>query len=143
MFRKNKNEFGDKNYKMKEYYEADNLIVAKLQIISGDYIEDGPMIETTEQKYIFEIIREKQKIRYREIFTGFITDNIDDTKENNINFHYFNLPYVYKPEKFTDYFPQTKGELIPKLSFLWILNDLNYSKKNEEEITKKKTTFEK
>ena len=131
--KKQKNEFGDKNYKMKDAYEADKLIVGNFQRISGGYMGgDGPIVETTEQKYIFESIQEGKKTRYREIFTGFVTDNIDDTSKDGINCKYFDLPYLYEPEKFTDYFPQTKGLSLPKLSLIWIQNDINYRKEKSK-----------
>lgn len=138
MFEKKKNEFGDKGFKMKDYYEADNLFVARLQRISSRYIEFGPMVETTEQKYIFELVKDGKNIRYREIFTGFITDKVDDTSKGGFDFKYFDLPYVFEPEKYTKYFPQVKGLTLPKLSLIWTQNDLNYPKEKEFFKTKKK-----
>mgnify|MGYP003291474741 CR=1 FL=1 len=35
-------------------FEADKLVVARFQRISSGYIEFGPVVETTEQKYIFD-----------------------------------------------------------------------------------------
>lgn len=121
MFGKNKlNPFGDKGYKMKKSYKAHELVVANFSRISGALTEFGPMIETTEQKYIFELITDnKQKIKYREIFTGFIAETESNT---------FDLPYVVNPTSFTDYFPQTIGREIPKLSLIWALNDINNPK---------------
>ena len=133
MFKKNnnnikKNEFGDKNYIMKNYYQADQLVVAKFEKISSKATSFGPIVETTEQKYIFEIMQKNSQIKYREIFTGFIADSVDDTKENGIDFKYFDLPYVCQIEKFTDYFPELQEKSLPKLSLIWIQNDINYSK---------------
>lgn len=139
MFGKNKrNEFGDKGYKMKDHYEADKLVVARFQRISSGYIEFGPMVETTEQKYIFELVQDGKKIRYREIFTGFITDNVDDTSKNGVDSKYFDLPYVFEPEKFTKYIPQAKGLTLPKLSLIWTQNDINHPKEKVNVKTKKK-----
>ena len=136
MFNKNRkkeevnNEFGDNGYQMKEKYNADELVVANLQRISSQVTSFGPMLETTKQKYIFEIVSNGEKISYREIFTGFISD--DEEK-------YFNVPYVVNPRAFTDYFPKTLGIEIPKLSLIWIQNDINYpkEKKVEKQLKKK------
>ena len=137
MFGKNgRNEFGDKGYKMKDHYKADKLVVARFQRISSGDFEFRPMVETTEQKYTFEIVQVGKKIRYREIFTGFITDNVNDTSKDGIDSKYFDLPYVFEPKKFTEYFPETKGQLIPKLSLIWTQNDLNYTKEKEKTKTK-------
>lgn len=124
MFEKNiLNPFGDKGYKMKKSYSADKLIVANFQRISSVRTELGPMVETTELKYIFEpIIDNKKNIKYREIFTGFIAE---------VEKQAFNLPYVVNPTSFTDYFPETIGTEIPKLSLIWAQNDINYKKKQE------------
>lgn len=135
MFKNNRikrsNEFGDENYIMKDYYEADKLIVAKFQRISSRYIEDSPALETTHQKYFFEPVHTKNKTRYREIFTVFITDDIDTTTENAFDSKFFDLPYVFEKEEFTKYFPQTKGSTLPKLSLIWALNDVNDIKEKE------------
>ena len=121
MFEKNiLNPFGDRRYKMKKSYSADKLIVANFQRMSSCRTDFGPMVETTELKYIFEpIIDSKDNIKYREIFTGFIAD---------VEEHSFDLPYVVNPTSFTDYFPETIGAEIPKLSLIWAQNDINYKK---------------
>lgn len=119
------NPYGDKGYKMKNNYEADKLIVANFERISSKATIHGPMLETTDQKYIFEVVKTKDKIRYREIFTGFIANDEE---------HTFDIPYVVNPHPFTDYFKETKGTKVPKLSLLWALNDINQTK---EQIHKK------
>lgn len=129
MFRIEKsNSFGDRNYSMKERYNADNLFVAKLRRISSDDSEYGPMIQTTEQKYIFEKLVVNNKIQYREVFSGFTTKDINDT----VGGKYFDLPYVTEPRLFTDYLPETVGITIPKLSLIWVLNDINCSKNKSD-----------
>lgn len=115
--------FGDRNYRMKDKYEADQLIVANFERIPKRKTEFGLIIETTEQKYIFEPVKDGEKIKYREIFTGFIANDKDE---------YFDLPYVVNPVSFTDYFPETVGIEVPKLSLLWALNDINYPKEKTE-----------
>ena len=103
------------NYQMKDIYNADNLVVANLEYISDVVTPYGPKDEKTSQKYIFETLIENGKIRYREIFTGFIAD-----KNNN----YFNLPYVVDVISLKELMPSIVNE-IPKYSLLLILNDIN------------------
>ena len=133
MFGKNKkkSEFGDEEYQMKDNYDTSKLVIARLKRVSRGYVTGGPMIKTTCQKYIFEVIEDRrgEEIRYREVFTGFIADS----KAEN-----FNLPYVYETEKFTDYFPETEGKSLPKLSLIWILNDINFpNEKGKSRVRKK------
>lgn len=122
-----KNEFGDKEYQMKDTYKADTLVVARFERVSSRVTDFGPMVEKTEQKYTFETIINGEKTRYREIFTGFITG------DESI---YFDLPYVVDVQPFTDCFPDTAGIEIPKLSLIWTQNDINYPKGKEKKKTK-------
>lgn len=125
---------------MKDRYNTKDLFVANLQRVSSAITEYGPMIETTDQKYIFEKIVVNNNIEYREVFTGFTTKDENDTVKNGCDFKYFDLPYVYEPQPFTDYFPETIGITIPKLSLIWALNDINYSKNksNSHQLKKNK-----
>lgn len=128
---KNKLVFEEKNYKMKKEYNADKLLVGNLETITSYGInEEGPMIKITQQKYIFELRKDG---KYREIFTGFLADKVDNA-ENGISFKYFDLPYVNNIEQFTKYFPEYKGVKIPKLAFITIMDELNFS--NDKEKTK-------
>ena len=123
MFERKNNNFGSKNYKMKENYAANDLIVANFQRISSDFAESfTPIVETTEQKYLFGKIVENNKTKYREIFTGFIAN---DERE------YLDLPYVVNPKSYVDICPENKGSIIPKLCLIWILNEINHSKKKK------------
>lgn len=130
---KKSNEFGDHLYQMKDKYDANNLVIANLARISN-YVSDeelnvGPMYEETEQKYIFESFIDNDKIKYREIFTGFVANDEEE---------YFMLPYVVNPKPLVDYFPDTLGTKIPKLSFIWMLNDINFMvEKNKSRELKK------
>lgn len=126
MFSKNKknNRLDYKGYQMKAEYEVDLLVIAKLSRVSDEVTEFGPTIETTEQKYIFEKIKEKGKIKYREVFTGFIALDRPEI---------FMLPYVTEVQRFTEYFPEIEGTKIPKLSLIWTLNDIN----NQKRLSKK------
>ena len=103
------------NYQMKDIYNADNLVVANLEYISDVITPYGPKDEKTSQKYIFEALIENGKIRYREIFTGFIAD-----KKNNC----FNLPYVVDVISLKELMPSIINK-IPKYSLLLVLNDIN------------------
>ena len=122
----NDNPFGDKNYQMKDYYNQNYLIVANFQRVSSSSMKEmhTPIIETTEQKYIFEVFYDEDKMKYREIFTGFIASDEDSG--------IFDLPYIVTPEPFTNYFPKAVNTRIPKLSLIWSLNEINYPAKKKE-----------
>lgn len=111
--------FKSKNYNMNDNYKSSDLVVANLEYVSSNYTPNGPMVERTNQKYIFEEIKENGTIRYREIFTGFIAD-----KEE----HYFDLPYVVNIKKLTEEVP-TVANSIPKYGLLLLINEVNVPKK--------------
>lgn len=67
--------FKSNNYEMSDSYSADNLVVTNLKYISSVATPYGPMVKETTPKYIFETLNKNGKIRYREIFTGFIADS--------------------------------------------------------------------
>lgn len=107
--------FQSKKYKMKDQYKSNDLVVANLQYISSSAnIEDCPTIETTKQKYIFEKIYEKNKIRYREIFTGFIADSESSG--------YFDLPYVINITPLSDLL---SVKIVPKYGLLLAIDEVN------------------
>lgn len=114
------------HYKMKETFESDNLVVANLEYISDEVTPYGPMIKRTTQKYLFELINENDKIRYREIFTGFIADS-----EGN---DYFNLPYVVNIVSLKEQEP-TIAKQISKYALLLVLDEIN-TKKTEKKLTR-------
>lgn len=111
--------FTSDNYKMNDSYRADNLVVANLEYISSEATPYGPMVKQTAQKYIFETVNEKGKIRYREIFTGFIAD-ADES-------HYFDLPYVVNVVSLKEQVPST-ADVLPKYGLLLVLNEVNTEK---------------
>ncbi len=125
---KENNPFGDRNYQMQEEYLADEILVGKFTRVANDYDSLSPRVEKTNQKYFFVPIVSQDRMHYRELFTGFITD----VRDNTTKFSVFNFPYVCEVEKFTDYFPNMKGFSIPKLSLLWTLNDINDPKKMQQ-----------
>lgn len=117
--------FKSENYQMKDSYNADNLVVANLEYISSEVTPNGPMVKTTTQKYIFENLNENGKIRYREIFTGFIADSEG---------YCFDLPYVVNIISLKEQLPLVANS-IPKYGLLLVLNELNA--KNKTKILKK------
>lgn len=126
MFKRNKKSedsnplnFKSKNYNMSDNYKSSDLVTANLEYVSSSYTPNGPIVERTNQKYIFEIIKESENIRYREIFTGFIADT-----EN----HYFDLPYVVNIKALKEEVP-TVSNNIPKYGLLLLINEINVPKK--------------
>ena len=118
-------DFKNNDYKMKDIFDSDNLVVANLEYISSEATPNGPMVKRTTQKYLFELIYENDKIRYREIFTGFIADT-----EN----HYFDLPYVVNIVSLKEQEP-TVAKQVHKYGLLLVLNEIN-TKKEEKELTR-------
>ena len=126
MFRKKKENslnFKTNNHKMKNRYNVNSLVVANLEYINDEII---PIIKRTEQKYIFEIINENGKDRYKEVFTGFIADK----EENND----FILPYVVNITKVKEEIPSLSNT-VSKYSLLLILDEIN-TKKTVKKFTK-------
>lgn len=118
----------NKNYRMKEMYEADNLVVGKFRKITDKYIDGKQVDTTTELKYIFEMIIVDKEIKYQEIFTGYIVD----TKENC-----FNVPFLVDIAEFTSYFPNINGVFIHKANLLWYLDGVNQKERNIVKTKKK------
>lgn len=115
--RKEESSFQPKNYTMAEMYDAEKLVVGKLEYISSDVTEFGPMVKKTSQNYIFEPIVINGMIKYQEVFTGAI---IGDSAEG-----YFDLPYVVDMEELTEILVGYKQTKIHKLGMLLTLNDVN------------------
>lgn len=118
--------FKSDNYKINDSYKTDDLVVANLEYISSEATPYGPMVNQTEQKYIFEMLNENGKTRYREIFTGFIADAEES--------HYFDLPYVVNIVSLKEQVPSV-AENIPKYGLLLVLNEVN-TKKLEKKLKK-------
>ena len=126
MFKRNKKSeakdslnFKSENYIMRDKYKSSDLVIANLEYVSSSYTPNGPMVEMTNQKYIFEIIKESENERYREIFTGFIADS---------ETHYFDLPYVVNIKPLNEEIA-TVASNIPKYSLLLLMNEINVPKK--------------
>ena len=120
--------FKTKEYSMEESYESKNLVVGNLSYISSEATPYGPMVITTEQKYIFEVIKEDD-IMYREIFTGFKASD----KESG----YFDLPYIVNIKPLTETLSEVAA-VLPKYSLLLVLNEIN---KKPNHKTLKKTNI--
>ena len=118
--------FKSDNYKINDSYKTDDLVVANLEYISSEATPYGPMVKQTGQKYIFEMLNENGKTRYREIFTGFIADAEES--------HYFDLPYVVNIVSLKEHVPSV-AENIPKYGLLLVLNEVN-TKKLEKKLKK-------
>ncbi len=107
--------FKSEKYQMKESYNAENLVVANLEYISSNASPYGPVVKKTTQKYIFEVLNENNKERYREVFTGFIADSES---------HYFDLPYVVNITALEEQLPSVANS-ISKYGLLLVLNEIN------------------
>ena len=108
--------FKSENYCMKDNYKSGDLVVGNLEYVSSKYTDFGPMVETTKQRYIFEkIIEEDGKIRYREIFTGFIADTESA---------YFDLPYAVNLKPINEAL-ENIAEEVPKYGLMLVSNEIN------------------
>lgn len=115
-------DFETYGYIMPELFNSNNLVVANLEYVSNRVTTNGPMVETTEQKYIFERINENGKERFREIFTGFVADNGEPK--------YFNLPYVVSEVPIREVLDV--ADKIPRYGLLLVLNEINFNKENKK-----------
>ena len=107
--------FKTENYKMKDNYNKDDLVIANLEYVMSAYVDFSPMVKTTKQRYIFEKIEEDGKIRYREVFTGFIADTESS---------YFDLPYVVNIKPIDKVLDKV-AETLPKYSLLLAIDEIN------------------
>ena len=115
-------DFETYGYIMPELFDSNNLVVANLEFVSNRVTTNGPMVETTEQKYIFERISDNGKERFREVFTGFVADN-GDAK-------YFNLPYVVSIVPVREVLDV--ADRLPRYGLLLVLNEINFNKENKK-----------
>lgn len=121
---RNTNNFKEK-YTMKDSYNADDLYLARFKWVSSEVTNFGPMNKETEIKYIFE----KEKGKYKEVFTGFEADIIEE---------YFNYPYVVDIVPLTEVHEEYKGIKFPRLGMLLLFNDVNKKEMQEEKGYQKK-----
>ena len=115
-------DFETYGYIMPELFDSNNLVVANLEFVSNRVTTNGTMVETTEQKYIFERISDNGKERFREVFTGFVADN-GDAK-------YFNLPYVVSEVPIREVLDV--ADRLPRYGLLLVLNEINFNKENKK-----------
>ena len=120
--------FKSENYKMKDLYKKEDLIVANLEYVMSAYVDFSPMVKKTQQRYIFEKIEEDGKIRYREVFTGFIADTESS---------YFDLPYVVNIKPIDKVLNNVTAEL-PKYSLLLAIDEINTTQKVKVKVRNKK-----
>lgn len=132
-YRKNpnkKNPYGDKNYTMKNSYNADDLVVAEF-VIMDEECQDLATIKL-KQKYLCEKIDIEGIPKFREVFTGFITDTSEFELDDEDN-----LPRITTYVPLTDVIPEVKGLSIPKLSLILLMNDINHQKITNKNVKKK------
>ncbi len=120
--KKEKLNFETQGYIMPDLFDSDNLVVANLEFVSNRVTTNGPMVETTGQKYIFEKINDNGKIRFREVFTGFVADNGEAA--------YFNLPYVVSETPIKEVL--NVADKLPKYGLLLVLNEINFNNENKK-----------
>lgn len=120
--KKEKLDFETQGYIMPDLFDSNNLVVANLEFVSNRVTTNGPMVETTGQKYIFEKINENGKTRFREVFTGFVADNGEAS--------YFNLPYVVSETPIKEVL--NVAEKLPKYGLLLVLNEINFNNENKK-----------
>lgn len=129
MFKRNKKDnqqekkldFKIDNYYIKDSYKSCDLFIAKLEYISSDKTYDAPMVIQTKQKYIFEKVIMDEKVKYIEVFTGFIADTKSD---------YFDLPYVVEIKSLKEIVP-TIADTIHKYGMLLLLEEINNLEKGK------------
>ena len=120
------NNDSQEKYTMKERYNAEDLYLARLKWVSSDNVDfSGPMNKETEIKYLFE----KKGEKYKEIFTGFEADIIEE---------YFNLPYVIDIMSLIEVHEDLKGTIFPRLGMLTLFNEVNKKEMQEERGYQKK-----
>lgn len=106
-------------YNMEESYLTSDIVVANLQYVSSAYTPDGPMIETTKQKYFFRLVEDGEDPKYQELFTGYIT---------NTESQYFDVPYVTNVKPLQEEVPNVSKKL-HRYGLLLLLNEINTPKK--------------
>ena len=120
MFLKEKKKsFESKNYKMKSDYNTADLVVANLQYVSNEETLYGPMVQTTNQRYIFEKVDCKGKVGYREVFTGFRA-SLEKAK-------FFSLPYMIDVVPLREEVPEISNN-VSKYGLLLVVDEINTKK---------------
>ena len=122
-----------KKYVMKENYRADELVVANMQYISNQEDPHVPMLITTEQKYIFEIIRKNSgDIMYREVFTGYkFSGKPSHKKSDDVEVVVWDFPYIVDVEPLSKKMDNV-ADIIPKYALLLVLNEVNEKRSSKK-----------
>lgn len=118
---------------MKGKYRSDKLVVGNFQYISTQEDPHVPMVETTEQKYIFEIIQKGNgDIKYREVFTGDEFDGKPSHKRcDGIELVVMNFPYVVNIEPLSEKMDNV-SDMISKSALLLVLNEVNEKRSSKK-----------
>lgn len=114
-------------YENKKFLNADNLVIAKISSVESKIPQnqdpcDGPYVTTSEEKYIFEVIKTKEETIYIEVLTGSV---IYRKYNRDVTFLHWGQPHPTYIESFTDYFPETKGLALTKLDLIEALHKIN------------------
>lgn len=107
----------------KKYYNSKELYYGNIEYISIEHTDFGPVLYTSENKYIFEKIEKKGIVFFKEVFTGLIF---------NTGFSE-NKPYVLNYTKLN-----TSNKKISSLELLILLDKLNSEKEYKKEKKFKK-----
>ena len=130
MFRRKKEKeknmvfFETKDYQMKYQYPASSLLVGNLEYVSNQ--EEMPTVVRTNQKYLFELVEDEGKLKYREVFTGFVTEGEKECV-------FFNLPYVVEPIALKEVLPDV-SEHLTKFALLLALDEINFKAAKQDDV---------
>ena len=109
----------DPKYNMEDTYLTDDIIVGNLEYVSSTYTPNGPMVETTKQKYFFRLVEDGEDPKYQELFTGYIT---------NTKSQFFDVPYVVNIKPLREEVTNVSKKL-HRYGLLLLLNEINTPKK--------------
>lgn len=122
-----------RKYVMREKYRTNELVVANMQYISNQEDPHVPMLITSEQKYIFEIIRKKSGNNiYREVFTGCeFSGKPSYEKCHGIEVVIWDYPHVVDVEPLNE-IVNNVADVIPKYALLLVLNEVNEKRSSKK-----------
>lgn len=111
--------FFTKRNNANEVYKTEELVIGRLQYVSDEYTEAAPLHKKTNMYYIFKPIIVEGIVRYLDVLTGLIVDDMAK---------YFNTPYIADVDKLTDILPEYKETEISKLGLLLLIDEINTKK---------------
>lgn len=121
MVEKNKKRSNDLDYHMKSWYDISELFVSSFTRVSSLCNNEGPVLEKTNQNFIFELIPNGM---YREVFTGFELNLIHSLGTGDFIPEIGSL-FLYEIEKLTDCCSEKVPSKVSKVDLLYIQNDIN------------------